>query len=257
MATASRPARYSVEHLAAAVLFVAEDVLDLFVDDARGLVGVVAGVHEVLAEEHRALRAPRHRTDAIRHAPLAHHLAGELGVADEVVLRAGRLVAEDELLGDAAAEAHDERVDDVLALVDVALLERELLRDAERHAGRQDRHLVQRVGVLEHVRAHRVAALVVRDDLLLLLATAPATRACRPISTRSRAASKSSRVHLVRAAAHGEQRGFVHEVREVGAAHAGRAAGDDVDVDVGVDLLVAEVHLEDLDALVLRRAAAP
>ena len=26
-----------------------------------------------------------------------------------------------------------------------------------------------------------------------------------------------------------------------------------VDVDVGVDLLVAEVHLEDLDALVLRR----
>ncbi len=112
------------EHLAAAVLLVAEDPLDLFVDDAGGLVGVVARVHEVLAEEDRALRSPRHRTDAIRHAPLAHHLAGELGVADEVVLGAGRLVTEDQLLGDPAAEADDERVGDVLALVDVALLDR-------------------------------------------------------------------------------------------------------------------------------------
>ena len=43
------------EHLAGAVLLVAQDALDLFVDDAGGLVGVVARVHEVLAEEHRAL----------------------------------------------------------------------------------------------------------------------------------------------------------------------------------------------------------
>ena len=43
------------EHLAAPVLLVAQDPLDLFVDDPRGLVGVVAGVHEVFAEEHRAL----------------------------------------------------------------------------------------------------------------------------------------------------------------------------------------------------------
>ena len=37
-----------------------------------------------------ALRAPRHRADAVAHAPLAHHLAGELGGADEVVAGAGR-----------------------------------------------------------------------------------------------------------------------------------------------------------------------
>ena len=54
-------------------------------------------------------------------------------------------------------------------------------------------------------------------------------------------------------AAHREQRGFVDEVREVGAAHAGRAARDHVDVDVGGDLLVLEVHLQDLDPLFLRR----
>ena len=73
------------------------------------------------------------------------------------------------------------------------------------------------------------------------------------MSTRSRASSKSLRVHLVVAAAHREQRGLVDEVREVGAGHAGRAAGDDVDVDVGGDLLVAEVHLQDVAPLVLRR----
>ena len=89
--------------------------------------------------------------------------------ADEVVLGAGRLVAEHDLLGDAPAEANDERVDDVLALVDVPLLERQLLRHAQRHAGREDRHLVERVGELEHVRADGVPALVVGDDLLLLL----------------------------------------------------------------------------------------
>ena len=71
------------------------------------------------------------------------------------------------------------------------------------------------------------------------------------MSTRSRAASKSSACTSCVAAPHGEQRGLVHEVGEVGAAHAGRAAGDDVDVDVGRDLLVAEVHLED------RRRARP
>ena len=78
-------------------------------------------------------------------------------------------MSEDELLGDATAEPHDERVGDVLLLVDVALLDRELLGHAERHAGRQDRDLVHRVGVLEDVREHRVPTLVVRDDLLLLL----------------------------------------------------------------------------------------
>ena len=58
---------------------------------------------------------------------------------------------------------------------------------------------------------------------------------------------------LFDAAPHRKQRGFVHQVREVGAAHSGRPARQDVDVDVGRDLLVAHVDLEDLDALLLGR----
>ena len=60
-----------------------------------------------------------------------------------------------------------------------------------------------------------------------------------PMSTRSRADSKSAAAICVAPAAHGEQGGLVDEVGQVGAAHAGRAPGHDVEVDVGADALVA------------------
>ena len=123
-ATRSRPWRFSVSALAAAFLGLAEDALDLFVDHPGGVVGVVAGVHEVLAEEDLALGAPGHGPDTGAHAPFAHHLAGQLGGADEVVVGAGGDHAEDELLGDAPAHADDEGVLDVVLAVDVALLDR-------------------------------------------------------------------------------------------------------------------------------------
>ena len=53
-ATRSRPCGAPEGH-PAAVLLLAEDALDLLVDHPGGLVGVVAGVHEVLAQEHLAL----------------------------------------------------------------------------------------------------------------------------------------------------------------------------------------------------------
>src|SRR5688572_30355280 len=49
------------QRVAAAVLLLPQDPLDLLVDDPSRLVAVVPGVHEVLAEEHLALRAPGHR----------------------------------------------------------------------------------------------------------------------------------------------------------------------------------------------------
>ena len=55
----------ATERLAGAAFLLPEDALDLFVDHARGLVGVITGVHEVLAEEDRALRSPRHWADAL------------------------------------------------------------------------------------------------------------------------------------------------------------------------------------------------
>ncbi len=78
---------------------------------------------------------------------------------------------------------------------------------------------MQRVGVLEHVRAHRVAALVVGDDLLFLF------RQRERLALQSHQHAVARRVevvavHFVGFAPHREQGGFVHEVGEIGAAHA-------------------------------------
>ena len=54
---------------------------------------------------------------------------------------------------------------------------------------------------------------------------------------------------LLGAATHGDERGLVDEVGEVGAGHARCGPGHDVQVDVGADPLVTGVHLEDRPAL--------
>ena len=92
---------------------------------------------------------------------------------------------------------------------------------------------MQRVGVLEDVRAHRVAALVERHDFLLFLAE-DHRLALEPHEHAVACRFEVFAVHLLRPTPHGEQRRFVHEVREVGAAHARRPARQHVEVDVVV-----------------------
>ena len=67
-----------LDELAGPRFFVAKDALDLFVDDAGGLVGVVARVHQVLAEEDRALASP---TPSDRCAPTCPTRAPSCGRA--------------------------------------------------------------------------------------------------------------------------------------------------------------------------------
>ena len=104
------PAPVSAQELDGPFLLVAQDAGDLGVDHPGRVLRVVAGVHEVLAEEDHALGPPRHRPELLAHAPLADHLAGQLGVADEVVAGAGGQVAVHEQLGGAAAHPDGERV---------------------------------------------------------------------------------------------------------------------------------------------------
>ncbi len=58
-------------------------------------------------------------------------------------------VAEDNFLGDAAAHGDDEIVEQLVLAVRVFVLLGQTHRRAERRAARDDRHLVQRIGVLE------------------------------------------------------------------------------------------------------------
>ena len=61
-----------------------------------------------------------------------------------------------DLLGDAAAEQDRDLILEVLARVVVLLVDRQLHRQAERHPARDDRHLVNRIGVRQHHGEQRV-----------------------------------------------------------------------------------------------------
>ena len=80
----------------------------------------------------------------------------------EVVAGAGRQLAVRDLLGDAAAEQNRELILQVVARVVVLVVHRQLHRHAERHAARDDRDLVDRIGVRQQHREQRVAGLVDR-----------------------------------------------------------------------------------------------
>src|SRR6185295_15547869 len=77
-----------------------QDAPHLAVDLHRGRLRVVHLLREVAAEEDLLLLlAEGHGTELLAHTPLAHHLAGELGGALDVVARPRGHVPQDELLG--------------------------------------------------------------------------------------------------------------------------------------------------------------
>ncbi len=232
------------QQLAASALGSTQDLLGLLVDDPGHLVGVLLGAHQVVAEEHGALGSPCHRPNPLGHAPFLHHRMGELGGLDQVVGGAGRHHLERDLLGGATAEHHHQAVLDEVLAVDVALLVGQRHRDAQRHAGRDDRHLVQRIHFGEHRSAHRVAGLVVGDRFLFGVAEhhrlAPLAHH-HPVT----GVLEVVGMDLGGAFAHGEEGGLVDQVGQIGAGHARSAAGDQVEVDVRRHLLGLDVHLED------------
>ena len=80
----------------------------------------------------------------------------------------GRRDAEDDLLGGATGEPYSEGVVEGRALFDDPLTLGQLLGRTEGQAGRQDRHLVHRVGVLEEVGDERVSGLVRGEQAAML-----------------------------------------------------------------------------------------
>ena len=88
-----------------------DDAADLVVDLARDLVGVVGLGRELAAQERLPVVVAEHaRAELLAHAEAHDHLLGRRGDLLEVVGRAGGDLAEDDLLGGAAAERHRHRV---------------------------------------------------------------------------------------------------------------------------------------------------
>ena len=185
------------------------------------------------------------RADALGHAVLRDHRAGERGGLLDVVGGAGRRVVEDDLLGRAAAEHVGELVEHLVAGRGVLVLVGQHHRVAERPAARQDRDLVHRVGVRQRRRDQSVPALVVGGDLLLLVAHDPGAL-LRAGHDAVDGLVERVGVDELLVVAGGQQRGLVEHVRQVGAGEAGRTAGERLQVDVLGDRLALGVHLEDL-----------
>ena len=149
------------------------------VDQApRGAVGLERELALLLvADAPRQVRDHLVRRGRLRRLVGAHrvvvdHRVGDLGDPLEVVRGAGRDVAEDDLLRDAAAEQDRHLVDELVARLEVGVLVGKVDDVAERAAARDDRDLVDAVdaGAAQQLAAQRVAGLVVGDDAALALA---------------------------------------------------------------------------------------
>src|SRR3954468_150907 len=236
------------EELLGALVRGLDDAADLVVDLARDLIGVVGLGRELAAQEGLAVVvAEDARTELLAHAETHDHLLGRRRDLLEVVRRAGGDLAEDDLLGRAAAERHGQVVGELGLGGEELVLLRHRDRVAQGLAAADDRDLVDRIGVLEEVPDDGVAHLVIGGDQALLVAHDPGLL----LRAGDHAHDPLFELHLgdlALAVARAQQGGLVDEVRQVGAGEAGGLAGQGVDVDLLGQRLAARVDLEDLGA---------
>src|SRR5579875_2041892 len=207
------------------------EAADFGVDLLGGVVGEVARLSDVAAQEDLLfLLAKGHGTE-LAHAELADHAAGEIGgTLDVVAGTGGHLLAED-FFGAATAHHHGEAGLEVVLGDGVLVLLGEVDRDAERHAARDDRDLVQRVRMLAEGRYEGVAGLVVGGDLQLIRA---AEHALALGTHQNLVLGDLEVVHVDRFAveARGGKGSLVYHVGEIGTGEARCATCQHVEVDV-------------------------
>src|SRR5882762_9510830 len=105
----------------------------------------------------------------LAHTPFANHVARDVRGAFDVVARAGGDVAEEYFFRGTSAHQHGQHRFQVSARVSMLVVFRQLHREAESHAARNDRHFVDRIGARRHGRNQSVAGFVVRRVLLLFV----------------------------------------------------------------------------------------
>ena len=220
---------------------------NLGVDLLGGVVGEVAVLGDLAAEEDLLLLlAEGHRTE-LRHAELADHLAGEFGGALDVVAGAGGHLLEEDLFGAAAAHEGGEPGFEILLGDGVLVFLGQVDRDAERHAAGDDGDLVERVGVLAQGGDEGVTGLVIGGVALLFVGE---EHGLALGAHHDLVLGYFEVVHVDRLAvvAGGGEGGLVDHVGEVGAGEARCATSEDVEVDVFGHGDLLGVDLEDLFA---------
>ena len=187
----------------------------------------------------------RARCDALAHAVLEHHGAGDRGHALEVVGGAGRDAAEHDLLGGTAGEQHRDLVDQLLAGADVAVLLGQVERVAERVAARR-RSSPSGSGWRRRAGARRARG--PPRGRRRRASPSRSSRGCvwRPARTRSSAQSKSRRRAASRPARPARMAASLQMFSRSAPARPRCAARPTSRSTSGRERLVARVHLEDL-----------
>ena len=156
-------------------------------------------------------------------------------------------VAEDNFLRDPAAHADDEIVEQFVAALRVFVLVRQPHGRAERRSARNDRDLVQRLGVFEELEQQGVPGFVIGGVGLFLFAQRKAAAFLAPAHFVARFFELGKRDSL-EAAARREQRGFVDHIGQFRAGVTGRAARDDGEIDAFGQLHFLGMHPQDFFA---------
>src|SRR5262245_32729068 len=124
-------------------IVVRHEALDFLIDAERRVLAVILVLGDLTAEENLLFfLSKRERAHRTAHAPLTRHPASEIRRALEVVASASSDAANRDLLGDATAEQNRNLIFEILARVIVLLVDRQLHRQTQRHASRNDRDLV-------------------------------------------------------------------------------------------------------------------
>ena len=182
--------------------------------------------------------------DAVAHAVVGDHGAGRLRGLLDVVGGAGRRIAEDDLFGDSAAHAVDQIVEELVARLVETVLGGHDHRVAQGAAARQDRHLRDRIRVVQGGGGQCVAGLVVGGHGLVVVVH-DSGALLRAGDHAVDGLVDRTLVNELHVRTRGEQRRLIQDVRQVRAREARRALGDLTQVDLRGQRLALRVDLED------------
>ena len=242
----------ALEGLAAAQQYVArpfirraDDLFHFLVDADGSVFGIIAVLGDFAAQEDGFLFLAVGKRPQFAHAPLADHVASDLGGALDIVAGSGSEMTEKNFLGAATTHQHGKHALKIALGIGMFVVDGQLHGDAQGHAARDDGHLVKRVGTGSHRGHQGVAGLVISGVSLLLLGE-------------DHGLAFDAHQHLVLGhlkIGHGDelavlprrpQRCLVHQVRHVGAGETRCAARQDREVHFFAERDLARVHAQDL-----------
>src|SRR6266436_6029978 len=203
-----------------------DNPLHFAVNLQRGIFAEVPVLRDFPAQEDGFFLLAERQRPQVAHAPFADHVAGDIRGTLDVVARTSCDVAQENLFGAATAHQHGQHALQELFRVGVLVRLGKLHRQAQRHAARNNRHLVNWIGAWCHRRHQRVSRFVIRGVPLLFV------RQDHGLAFHAHqhfvlGHFKIVHRHELSTLPRGPQSRFVHQVRQVGAGKTRRAARDD------------------------------